>query len=101
MLHRGRLQGQALSVVLVGAPADVRYVLRQVERRFGAAYTVVGVVLDGAVGPGDATQDWGEVHPALCYVGIEEIDAAVRDLGADAVVVAGPLPSNQHIRGLG
>ena len=102
LLHRSRLKGHALSVVLVGPPAEVRHVLRLVERKACAAYKVVGVVLDGAVAPGDATQDWGEVDPALCYVGIEEVDAAVRDLGADAVVVVGPLWSgHQYIRDLG
>jgi exopolysaccharide biosynthesis polyprenyl glycosylphosphotransferase len=102
-LHRRRLQGCALSdVVVVGAPDDVRYVLRQMERKSGAAYKVVGVVLDGAVSPQDATRDWGVVHRASCYVGLEEVGDAVRDLGADAVVVAGPLTGgNQAIRDLG
>lgn len=100
--HCSRLRGRSLSLVLVGAPTDVRYVLRQFEGTANAAYKVVGVVLDGAVAPRDATQGWGEVAPALCYVGIEEVDAAVRDLGADAVVVAGPRSvGHQYIRDLG
>jgi hypothetical protein len=102
VLHRTRLRGRALTVVLVGAPDDVRRVLRRVERKAGAAYSVVGVVLDGAVAPGEASRGWGESHPVLCYVGIEEVGAAVRDLRADAVIVAGPLADgNQCIRDLG
>jgi hypothetical protein len=102
LLRRPRPQGHEIPVVLVGAPADVRFVLRQIERKTGAAYKVIGVVLDGAVAPADATQGWGEVTPAMCYVGIEELDAAVRDLGAQAVIAAGPLSvGNQCIRDLG
>lgn len=102
LVHRSRLEGRALSVVMVGTPADVRYVLRRAERKSGAACAVVGVVLDGEVAPRDAAQDWGEVHPALCYVGIEQVDAAVRDLGADAVVVAGPVSAGSvFLRNLG
>jgi hypothetical protein len=90
-----RLEGRALSVVVVGTPADVRQVLHRAGRR-PAAYTIVGVVLDGEVASGDATQDWGEAHRALCYVGIDEVDTAVKDLGADAVVVAGPLTGDDQ-----
>jgi hypothetical protein len=53
-------------------------------------------LLDVGVASGDATQDWGEARRALCYVGIEEVNAAVEDLGADAVVVAGPLAGNDQ-----
>lgn len=101
LARRSRLEGRALSVVVVGAPADVRQVLHRAGLR-PAAYTIVGVVLDGEVASGDATQDWGEAHRALCYVGIEEVDTAVKDLGADAVVVAGPLTrDDQGLHGPG
>ena len=92
-------QPQELSLVLVGAPADVLRALREAEDQAGTGYTVVGVVLDGPVEPGDVTRQWGRSQPVVCYVGLEEVGAAVRDLGADAVVVAGPLSEETEGRG--
>ena len=92
-------QPQELSLVLVGTPADVLRVLREAEDQPGTGYTVVGVVLDGPVDPGDVTRQWGRSRPVVCYVGLEEVGAAVRDLGADAVVVAGPLSEETEGRG--
>ncbi|WP_168199806.1 exopolysaccharide biosynthesis polyprenyl glycosylphosphotransferase [Citricoccus sp. SGAir0253] len=90
-LRRRRRQGHDLSdVVVVGPPADVRSVVRLVEREAAGAYRVVGVVLDGEVTLDDAVQDWGEVHRAACYVGLEEAEGAVRDLRAEALVITGP-----------
>lgn len=99
LLAPGQDQSQELSLVLVGTPADVLRALREAEDQPGAGYTVVGVVLDGPVGPEDVTRQWGRSQPVVCYVGLEEVGAAVRDLGADAVVVAGPLSEETQGRG--
>lgn len=102
-LHRRRIQGCALSdVVVVGQPADVQYVIRQIERKSGAAYRVVGVVLDGSVTAEDEAEVSTVSHHVPGFVGTHQVLSAVGRLRADAVVVAGPLPGgNQTIRDLG
>lgn len=102
-LHRRRVHGCALSdVVVVGQPADVRYVIRQIERKSGAAYRVVGVVLDGSVTAEDEAEVSTASHHAPSFVGTHHVLSAVGRLRADAVIVAGPLPGgNQTIRDLG
>ncbi|MFC7403033.1 sugar transferase [Citricoccus sp. GCM10030269] len=97
-LHRGRIHGRALSdVVVVGQSADVRYVLHQIERKSGAAYRVVGVVLDGPAPTGDAENAEEEagidalaLH-APSFMGTAQVNTAVDRLRADAVIVAGQL----------
>lgn len=102
-LHRRRSHGCALSdVVVVGQPADVQYVLRQIERKSGAAYRVVGVVLDGEA----TSEDEEKTSLASChapsFLGTHHVTSAVARLHADAVIVAGSLTGgNQAIRDLG
>lgn len=87
-LHRLRLRGVSLShVVVVGQPADVAYVTRQIERRSAVCYRVVGEVLDEPddLDPGDGR----DTAPAFTRTG--RVLEAVGSLGADAVIVAGPL----------
>jgi exopolysaccharide biosynthesis polyprenyl glycosylphosphotransferase len=102
-LQRRRLHGCALSdVVVVGQPADVQYVLRQIEKKSGAAYRVVGVVLDGAVTVRDEAEVAAASGNVPGVVGAHQVTDAVDRLGADAVIVAGPLAGgNQAIRDLG
>ncbi len=114
-LHHLRARGLALSdVVVVGQPADVAYVIRQIARRSAVAYRVVGVVLDQAdapqtgddLGPGaapDAGPSAGPGSESLPRThGTENVPDVVRRLGADAVIVAGPLHGgNTAIRTLG
>ncbi|MGM7669393.1 sugar transferase [Microbacterium sp. A93] len=102
-LHRRRVHGFALSdVVVVGQPADVQYVLRQIEKKSGAAYRAVGVVLDGSVTAEDETAVSTASHHVPSFVGTHQVLSAVSRLRADAVIVAGPLPGgNQTIRDLG
>ncbi|WP_159549504.1 sugar transferase [Citricoccus sp. K5] len=102
-LHRRRIQGCALSdVVVVGQPADVQYVLRQIERKSGGAYRVVGVVLDGEATSEDEEETSLASRHAPSFLGVHHVTSAVARLHADAVIVAGALTGgNQAIRDLG
>ena len=87
-LSRQRARGHYLSRVLVlGKRRDVSYVVNQIEKKSGAAYHVVGVSR-----PGKSSIQWltlgGRAIPVVPESG--SIVDAVRELGADAVIVAGP-----------
>lgn len=87
-LIRQRVRGHYLSRVLVlGKPRDVSYVVNQIEKKSGAAYHVVGVALTG-----NARMRWLNLGRRSVPVVPESrsIVDAVRELGADAVIVAGP-----------
>lgn len=87
-LTRQRTKGHYLSQVLVlGKPKDVSYVVNQIEKKSGAAYHVVGVRLTGNTG-----MKWLNLGRRTVPVIPESrsIVGAVRELGADAVIVAGP-----------
>ncbi|GAA1116832.1 sugar transferase [Citricoccus alkalitolerans] len=102
-LHRRRIHGCALSdVVVVGQPADVQYVLRQIERKSGAAYRVVGVVLDGEATSEDEVETSLASRHTPSFLGTHHVTSAVARLHADAVIVAGTLTGgNRAIRDLG
>lgn len=87
-LTRQRTKGHFLSQVLVlGKPKDVSYVVNQIEKKSGAAYHVVGVCLTGNSG-----MKWLSFGRRAVPVVPEasSIVEAVREFGADAVIVAGP-----------
>ena len=87
-LTRQRTKGHFLSQVLVlGKPKDVSYVVNQIEKKSGAAYHVVGVCLTGNAG-----MKWLNLGRRAVPVVPEarSIVEAVREFGADAVIVAGP-----------
>jgi exopolysaccharide biosynthesis polyprenyl glycosylphosphotransferase len=87
-LTRQRTKGHFLSRVLVlGKPKDVSYVVNQIERKSGAAYHVVGVRLTGNGG-----MKWLNLGRRTVPVVPEarSVVEAVREFGADAVIVAGP-----------
>lgn len=96
-LVRSQAKGHALShVVIVGEPHDINYVVNQLEKNCGPAYKVVGIVLDH----GDHTLLGRPKVPT--YRGMDALEAAVADSGADAVVVAGHLEGGHRtIRDLG
>jgi len=82
-LARRSRAGQSLSrVVVVGTTAEVEYVVRQVRKSSGAAYSVVGAVVQSG-------------SPSMSGLGIpvtHDLDTVadeVTRLGADAVIVAG------------
>lgn len=102
-LHRQRALGHALSdVVVYGQARDTRYVVQQIRKKTGAAYKVVGVVLDGPQDPAAEAAVRNAAPGIPVTHGGAEVESAVQRLGADAVVIAGPLPGgNQAIRDLG
>lgn len=94
--------GRFLSdVVVYGQGRDARYVVRQIDKKAGAAYRVVGVILDGE--DDEAKEHIAQRHPDIPVVcGGGNIEEQVDTLGADAVVVAGALPGgNRAIQELG
>lgn len=96
-LQGQRALGRALSdVVVYGQAKDAPYVVRQLAKKTGAAYRVVGVVVEGASDP-DAENLIRATNPALPVLhGGAQIEDYVSRLGADAVVVAGALPGGRR-----
>lgn len=95
--------GYALSNVLVyGQPADAPFAIRQISKKSGPAYRVVGVLMDGAADP-EAEQDIRKVDPVLPLLyDTGSIEQEIQRLHADSVVVAGPLPGgNEALQQLG
>ncbi|MCC3282371.1 sugar transferase [Arthrobacter caoxuetaonis] len=95
-----RRLGHYLSrVVVFGGSEDVAYVVKQVSAHASATYQVSGVVVPEGPAPDlkDVLDpDWEvESDP-------ERIPDLVREVGANAVIVAGPVPGgNRYIRELG
>jgi exopolysaccharide biosynthesis polyprenyl glycosylphosphotransferase len=102
-LQAQRRLGHALSdVVVYGQAKDAPYVVRQIGKKSGAAYRVVGVVLDGERDT-DAENLIHATSPGLPLLqGGADLEAEVSRLGADAVIVAGALQGgNRAIQDLG
>lgn len=96
-LTRQRRFGHHLSrAVVIGSAENVDYVVARIEERLGAAYAVVGVVLDqDSMKP----QSGNTAHPV--YFGLDSTAEAAAALGADAVIVAGhPNNATNFIRDL-
>ncbi|MDN6331670.1 MAG: sugar transferase [Micrococcaceae bacterium] len=96
-LQPQRTLGHALSDVLVyGQARDTPYVVRQLAKKTGAAYRVVGVVVDGDL-DADAESLIRATSPTLPIIrGGAGIENSVSQLGADAVVIAGALQGGQR-----
>ncbi|UKA51846.1 sugar transferase [Arthrobacter sp. FW305-123] len=93
---RGRCLSRAL---VVGEPQDVRYVIKQINRKSGAAYDILGACLPGARRGAVLKVDHLRVPVLSSIYGIAD---TVRHTGANAVIVAGPVPGgNQFIQELG
>lgn len=102
-LQAQRRLGHALSdVVVYGQAKDAPYVVRQIGKKSGAAYRVVGVVLDGDRDV-DAENLIRATSPGLPLLqGGTGLEEEVKRLGADAVIVAGALQGgNRAIQDLG
>lgn len=102
-LQSQRKRGHALSdVVIYGQAKDTSYVVRQISRKSGAAYRVVGVVLDGEADT-EAEARIRAASPGVPILrGSAGLEEDVSRLGADAVVIAGSLPGgNRAIQELG
>lgn len=99
-INRQRVNGHYLSrVVVAGDSEDVRYVIRQLARKSGALFDVLGVLVTG----GRSGMAWKVDERAVPVLGgLGDIVPAVKSAGATAVIVAGPLPGgNSGLRELG
>ena len=98
-LNRQRQRGRFLSrVVVLGRPKDVRYVTHQIAAKAGAAYKVVGVATTGK--PRSSLDVDGVRLPVVADA--EHVVDAVTNLGADAVIVAGPTKGgSRYVQELG
>ena len=93
-------QGQFLvKAIVIGQAEDVRYVLKRIARKSGAFYEILGVSMPG--GRRGTTLDVeGRRVPVLSST--DDVVRTVGRCGAEAVIVAGPVPGgNQYIRELG
>lgn len=99
-LGRQKTRGLCLSrAVVVGEPEDVRYVIKQINRRSCAPYDIVGACLPGARRGASLVVDAVRVPVLSSIYGVAH---TVHQTGANAVIVAGPVPGgNQFIRELG
>ncbi len=99
LLSRSRRGHYLSKVVVVGRPADVRYVAAQLAKSSGAAYAVVGAVYEGKANPA-ALRTGDRLVPVIS--GLRKIEDFVAHTGADAVIVAGHLrKGSSYIRELG
>ena len=98
--NRKQADGQFLvKAVVIGQPEDVRYVLGRIAKKTGAAYEILGVSLPGARRGMTLDVD-GHRVPVLSST--DDVVRTVGKCGAEAVIVAGPVPGgNQYIRELG
>ena len=98
--NRKQAEGQFLvKAIVIGEPNDVRYVLGRIAKKTGAAYEIVGVSLPGAR-RGMMLDVDGRRIPVLSST--DDVVRTVGKHGAEAVIVAGPVPGgNQYIRELG
>ena len=99
-LNSQRQLGHYLSrVVVFGCSEDVAYVVKQVSAHASATYQVAGLVVPG----GPRAELEGVLATGLpLATDPEQITEQVRDLRANAVIVAGPVPGgNRYIRELG
>ena len=98
--NRKQADGQFLvKAIVIGQPEDVRYVLGRIAKKTGAAYEILGVSLPGAR-RGMMLDVDGRRIPVLSST--DDVVRTVGKYGAEAVIVAGPVPGgNQYIRELG
>lgn len=89
-LAKERGKGNYLSdVVVMGNALDVEYVIRQLRSNLGAGYRVAGAALSSLDKDMELRPPWHKI-PVLSTMA--DISRVVAITGADAVIVAGPLP---------
>jgi exopolysaccharide biosynthesis polyprenyl glycosylphosphotransferase len=88
-LTRQRVKGRFLSrVVVLGRPKDVKYVIKQIRRRPGGEYDVVGAAIAGANANSRLLVD-GRWVPVVAD--LMSVEKSLPALNVDAVIVAGPV----------
>ena len=98
--NRKQAEGQFLvKAIVIGEPNDVRYVLGRIAKKTGAAYEILGVSLPGARRGMMLDVDGRRI---AVLSSTDDVVRTVGNHGAEAVIVAGPVPGgNQYIRELG
>lgn len=99
-LNRKRSRGEFLSrVIVIGEATDVEYVINQIEKNSTAGYQVSGVALPTLEKSTELRPPWYRV-PVVST--LADVSRMVEVAGADAVIVAGPVPGgSKYIRELG
>jgi hypothetical protein len=86
-------------VVVVGEQDDVEYVIGQIRKKSAGAYSVVGAALVSEQASSSLSVD-GEQVPVISD--IQTLIPALKSIGPDAVIVAGPVPGgSDFVRDLG
>ena len=90
--------GHALNrVIVIGKSADVVSVVKQIRAGSGAAYAVVGAVLE----EGESPSATGVLEEVMVLTGLSRAAEFARTLGVDGVVVAGqPNGGSEYIHDL-
>jgi exopolysaccharide biosynthesis polyprenyl glycosylphosphotransferase len=98
-LNHMRSAGNYLArAIVVGDPSDVDYVVRQIDKKSGAAYKVIGLAIPQGAGLRVAFAE--DPVPVIAHLG--NVGQAVRATNADTVIVAGePRDRANFIRDLG
>lgn len=98
-LNHMRNSGRYLSrAVVVGDAAEVDYVVRQIDKKSGAAYRIVGM----AIPQGASVNVSFAESPVPVISNLDGVAAAARAIGVDAVIVAGtPSGGSTFVRDLG
>ncbi|WP_354236205.1 sugar transferase [Arthrobacter sp. UYEF3] len=99
-LNRKRIAGEYLSrVIVIGEAADVEYVINQIEKNPMAGYQTSGVALPTLDKTMELRPPWYRI-PVVST--LADISRMVEVAGAEAVIVAGPVPGgSKYIRELG
>jgi len=99
-LNLQRARGSYVSrVIVIGESTDVEYVIGQIQKNPAAGYQVSGVALPTLDKSMELRPPWYRV-PVLST--LADVTRMVEVVGADAVIVAGPVPGGStYIRELG
>lgn len=85
--------------LVVGWPEDVQYVIGQVDKKPGTAFTIVGASL---YEPGSSHVEVGNHAVPVVSTSLADVASAASRVGAETVIVAGqPHADGDFIRGLG
>jgi exopolysaccharide biosynthesis polyprenyl glycosylphosphotransferase len=99
-LNQQRTRGTYVSrVIVIGESTDVEYVINQIQKNPTAGYQVSGVALPTLEKSMELRPPWFRI-PVLST--LADVSRMVEVVGADAVIVAGPVPGGStYIRELG
>jgi exopolysaccharide biosynthesis polyprenyl glycosylphosphotransferase len=98
LTHQRQFGHYLSTAIVVGKNRDIEYVVRQIRKKTGAAYDVVGIATKSR----DDTYVTVDGHSIPIVGGLDDVSEAVLRYGADVVIVAGqPAGGARYIRTLG